>query len=164
MKQQMYLPWRDLGESYSFSLRFFCWAFGLFICRAMAITSSEALLLFEQEPLISSPAIEAIVYLPSEEIPGRSQCDLLSKILKAIGIGYGAYRYCYFSDEADFSKIVESEVLVVVFSPISKGIFKTVVEKVGLRNTVVAPSLQLIESDSDIKREVWNAIKPLAIR
>jgi hypothetical protein len=130
----------------------------------MEITFSEAQLLFEHEPLIPIPGTKAIVGLSVQETPNEEQLVLLSKILKALGLKQGSFRFLHYDTPPVVTDFVEEDVLILVFQPDSAGVFNTVVEKSGKRDLIIVPSLGQIGSNSDIKREVWNTLKPYSGR
>jgi hypothetical protein len=128
------------------------------------MNTAESELLFSDEPLIQVPVIRAVVGIPLSEMPSAEEYDLLSKILKALTLKHGMYRYVFYTGEADELKIAEEDVLVLVFLSSTSGMSNVEYGKRGSSDWVKVPSLPQIALNAELKREVWNALKPFSLR
>ena len=125
---------------------------------------AESQLLFSEEPLIQSPVIRAVVGIPLSEMPTVEEYDLLTKILKALTLKHGMYRFVFYAGDPEDLQMAEDDVLVLVFLPAHSGVIKVESVKRDGSNWVKVPSLPQIALNAELKREVWNALKPFSIR
>jgi len=130
----------------------------------MRIEPIEAELLFISEPLLPVPGIKAVIGLPADELPGPVELDLLAKILKSLGLKHGSYRYVYFKTGEDLKKAEDLDVLLLIFSNTAAGNFPPLTTKSADCNIIKMPSLQIIDTNLELKREVWGSIKPFSGR
>ena len=128
------------------------------------MNTAESELLFSDEPLIQVPVIRAVVGIPNTEMPTIEEYDLLSKILKALSLKHGMYRFVFYSEDPDKLKIAEEDVLVLVFLSANTGVSRVESGKKGSSDWVKVPSLPQIATNAELKREVWNALKPFSVR
>jgi DNA polymerase III psi subunit len=128
------------------------------------MNTAESELLFSDEPLIQVPVIRAVVGVPLSEMPSTDEYDLLSKILKALTLKHGMYRYVYYTGDADELKVAEEDVLVLVFRSSQSGTSAVEFGKRGSSDWVKVPSLSQIALNAELKREVWNTLKPFSLR
>jgi DNA polymerase III psi subunit len=124
----------------------------------------ESELLFSDEPLIQIPLIRAVVGIPITEMPSTEEYDLLTKILKALTLKHGMYRFMFYTGEPEELQIAEQDVLVLVFLPARSGVSLVESGKRGSSDWVKVPSLPQIALNAELKREVWNALKPFSLR
>ena len=128
------------------------------------MNAAESELLFTEEPLIQVPVIRAVVGIPLSELPSAEEYDLLFKILKALMLKHGMYRYVYYAGDADELKIEEEDLLVLVFQSSQSGTSTVEFRKRGSSDWVKVPSLSQIALNAELKREVWNTLKPFSLR
>lgn len=128
------------------------------------MNTAESELLFSDEPLIPVPVIRAVVGIPMTEMPLAEEYDLLSKILKALSLKHGMYRFLFYSGDPEDIHISEEDVLLLFFLPSQSGVSRVESGKRGSSDWVKVPSLPQIAQNGDLKREVWNALKPFSLR
>lgn len=128
------------------------------------MNAAESELLFSDEPLIQVPVIRAVVGIPLSEVPYGEEYDLLNKILKALTLKQGMYRFLFYSGDPGELQIAEEDVLAMIFLPAQSGISRVESDKRGSSDWVKVPSLPEIAKNPELKREVWNALKPFSLR
>jgi len=128
------------------------------------MNSAESKLLFSDEPLIQVPVIRAVVGIPLSEMPSLEEYDLLSKILKALTLKHGMYRFVFYPGDPKELQIAGEDVLALIFLPAQAEISRIESGKTGNSDWVVVPSLSQIMSDPERKREVWNVLKQFSHR
>jgi DNA polymerase III psi subunit len=137
---------------------------GFCILAPSIMNVAESQLLFSEEPLIQAPVIRAVVGIPLSEMPTVEEYDLLTKILKALTLKHGMYRFVFYAGDPEDLQMAEDDVLVLVFLPAHSGVIKVESVKRDGSNWVKVPSLSQIALNAELKREVWNALKPFSIR
>ncbi len=130
----------------------------------MQFETAESEYLFKADPLIYVQELRAVVGLPLDELPGEEELDLLSKILKALGLKPKAIRFVYFSGQPDAGQVPETDVFLLYFKASSSGEIQPEMQKNNDRDVILLPSLRHILASADLKRSVWNAIRPFSER
>lgn len=128
------------------------------------MNTAESELLFSDEPLIQVPVIRAVVGIPISEMPTAEEYDLLLKILKALTLKNGMYRFAYYTGEPEEILIPEEDVLVLIFLSAKSAVSRVESGKRGNSDWVKVPSLPQIALNAELKREVWNVLKPFSLR
>ena len=77
------------------------------------MNTAETELLFSDEPLIPVPVIRSVVGIPITEMPSAEEYDLLSKILKALTLKHGMYRFVFYTGLPEEMQIAEEDVLIL---------------------------------------------------
>ena len=117
-------------------------------------------LLFQAGELESTPSISLLVFLPSDSLPSAEEMAMLERMLKAMGHSRGTWRYIYHHGVFNPGLVVESDVEILFFMSSDQPVEQAKRVESGDKSHFRLPSLAKIHSDPNIKRAVWELIKP----
>jgi hypothetical protein len=116
--------------------------------------------LYQPGELESTPSIKLLVFLPADSFPSAEEMAMLERMLKAMGLSRGTWRYLYHHGVFNPDLVIESDVEILFFMSNEQPFLQP--ERVEARDKshFRLPSLAKIYSDPNIKRAVWELIKP----
>jgi len=116
--------------------------------------------LYQPGELEASPSVRVLVFLPANALPSIEEMAMLERMLKAMGLSHGTWRYLYHHGVFNPDLVIESDVEILFFMANDQPAEQAERVESGDKSHFRLPSLAKIYSDSNIKRAVWELIKP----